>query len=364
MIIVGLSLVALIGVTAFALDFGRMYLFRSQVHISSDAAALAAANELARANYGGAATAGVNAGLADSVDLHAPTINTATVVPCTWNFATSSLVAGSCGGSWSTAGKNAAQATSSYNASFTFGRIFGITTRSRTATSVAAVGGATTTSCVRPITLPYQSLLDFLFGAGAQSAATYTLTATDIANLAAKSVSNWISLPLVNGVELPPIEFANGTTNNNTFGNSAPAYQNAISYSCDALDTWLAGLATPYVGVGDWLRDNNGYKTSASSYIALLCTNGTSPSSPGTNKDFDCIPPLPIIKVAVWDVNGSPPHAPCPGGKCYRVKYLAALAVKGYEKSGKNMTGYFTAMVSNGRFSGTPGPIKRIGLVK
>lgn len=362
MILVGLALVALVGIMAFAVDFGRMYLFRAQVHVSADAAALAGAERLMRGHYGVAADTAVAYGRLNRVENAIPTITTADIVPGRWQGGSFTS------GTWS-ATSNAVRATSRYTASYRFGRIFGFTTRLRSATSIAAVGYASGTECVRPMVVPYQALLNVLFPpAGSQTSATHpTLDTTDVRRLAQLTIANEITLagkgngPLgsgtFGGVRLPPIQYADGGTGT-PWNNSSNNWENGLGATCGALAATIASYGgRTTIGVGDQLAEDNGVATSAqSSGIETLCDNyggGTIPANPGNNKTFSCVNPVPV-KVAVSEnlVNGRFP-----------VKFIGVFAVTGFTKN-TGIRGYFSAIESTGTFTLIPSPIKKIALVQ
>lgn len=383
MILVGVSLVALVTIMAFALDFGRMYLFRAQVHVSADAAALAGAHGLAKlpsAFVAQSADSGVAYGQVNLVDQTTPTIATANVIPGHWTFPNGPFTP-TAGGNWADTTNNAVRATSQYTASYTIGRFLGFNTRARTATSVAAVGSVGSTDCVRPWAIPYQVMLDQLYGPGVQNAATYNLTAGDVATLSAMTIANNMFLKIGDpsstvtngsfyGVRLPPILYANGTLGNPWSG--ANDYANAIGYSCAQLSAaMVAQGGSPNIGVGDWLQSEQGNmvnKTRAG--VLALCNafgGGTNPSNPGGSNSFTCRTPA-SVKIAMWASFGNAPGTTGCGGKCFLIKYLGVFAVTGYTKAtGGNpdgVTGYFSSLLSSGSFSGAPGPIKKIALVQ
>jgi Flp pilus assembly protein TadG len=362
MILVGLSLVALVGIMAFAVDFGRMYLFRAQVHVSADAAALAGAERLMRGQYGVAADTAVAYGRLNRVENAIPTITTGDIVPGRWQGGAFTA------GTWSAA-SNAVRATSRYTASYRFGRIFGLNTRLRSATSIAAVGYASGTECVRPMVVPYQSLLDVLFPpAGSQSLSTHpSLDTTDVRRLAQLTLANEITLagkgngPLgsgtFGGVRLPPVQYADGATGT-PWNNSGNNWEYGLGATCGDLAARIqsyGGRTT--IGIGDQLAEDNGVTTSAQSTgVEDLCDNyggGTDPANPGNNKTFSCINPVPV-KVAISSTLT---------GSTFLVKYIGIFAVTGFTKN-TGIRGYFSSIASTGTFSLTPSPIKKIALVQ
>lgn len=372
MILVGVALVALVGVMALAIDMGRMYLFRAQVHVASDAAALAGAERLLRQDYAGAADTAVAYGLANHVENTAPTITKADVVPGQWTPATSTFIPAA-NGSWTASTNNAVQASARYTARYRFGQLFGLTTRLRSATSVAAIGGVTGTACVRPLAVPYQRLLDARYGVGGRNALTYALTTDDITWFGANhpivllksgdSKDNLLSGNFY-GVRLPPALYADGVTGIPWSG--ANDFSNALGATCDALAVLVRNAGgRPTIGAGDWLQPENGNMVNKTGdAVAELClaNGGITPPNGGGNKSFVCNTPTQLI-VALWAESGTPPGASGCGGKCFLVKYVGVFYVTEYVK-GDGVKGYFTTLATQGRFSPLPSLIKKIALVQ
>lgn len=375
MIMVGVALVALVGIMAFAIDFGRMYLYRTQVHTASDAAALAGAERLMRLQFGAAADTAVAYGRKNLVENSVPNIGTGDIEPGTWNFTSRTFTPAS-GGNWYATGVNAVRATARYPARYTFGRMFGLDTVIRRATSVAAVGSARGSPCVRPVAVPYQILLDVLYGPGGKDATTYALTENDVSRLAAMTIADNIllkvgdsQLGIVNGnfygVRLPPILYASGVAGNPWSG--ARDYSDAFGESCAELAQQMTdhGALTQNVGTGDWLQAENGNMAGPTGDgVATICqaNGGTVPAGTKGNKDFTCNTPV-LIKIAIWSDFGDPPGASGCGGKCFKVRYLGVFAVTGFKKD-EGVYGYFSALASTGTFSPLPSPVKKIGLVQ
>ncbi|MBY0490471.1 MAG: hypothetical protein K2R93_11575 [Gemmatimonadaceae bacterium] len=366
LILVASLLVVLLGVVAFAVDFGRMYLDRAQVHVSADAAALAGADRLLRLAPTRGADSAIRYGQLNLVENVAPTIGSADVVPGRWDFSRRTFTAT---GSWTAANTNAVRATSRYTAHYLFGRIYGFETKLRSATSIAAVGYASRTPCVRPMVVPYQAMLDMLFPpAGSQTSATHpSLDTTDVRRLAQLTIANEITLagkgngPLgsgtFGGVRLPPIQYADGS-GGNPWNNASNNWEYGLGVTCDSLAQRIAAYGgRPTIGVGDQLAEDNGVTTSAQSAgIERLCNNeggGTVPATPKNNATFSCVNPVPV-KVAVSEALVS--------GR-FTVKFIGVFAVTGYTKN-TGIRGYFSSIASTGAFSGTPSPVKAIALVQ
>jgi len=372
MIIVGVALLALVGVMAMAIEMGRMYLYRAQVHVASDAAALAGAERLLRQAYTGAADTALAYGRANLVEQVVPTITTADIVPGVWDFGTQRFTPAA-NGSWTAGTNNAVQASARHLASYRFGRLLGLTTRMRSATSVAAIGGVTGTACVRPLAVPYQRLLDARYGEGGRDARSYELTAEDINWYAANhpiillksgnSNTNIISGNFY-GVRMPPIEYADGELGNPWSG--ASDFSRALGATCDALAALIEAAGGRYtVSAGDWLRGENGNMVGMTGDgVAELCraNGGITPPGGGGNRSFTCNVPTQM-RIAMWAESGNAPRASGCGDKCFLVKYVGVFYVTEYVKD-EGVRGYFTSLATQGRFSPIPSLIKKIALVQ
>lgn len=372
MILVGVSLLALVGFMALAVEMGRMYLFRAQVHVASDAAALAGAERMLHEQLVGAADTAVAYGRLNLVERTVPTITTADIEPGAWNFATSTFTP-AVNGNWSASTNNAVRATARYTASYRFGRIFGLTTRLRSATSVAAVGSVSGTSCVRPIAVPYQRLLDARYGDGVKDAMTYALTADDvnwfgdnhplILLKSGDATSNVISGNFY-GIRMPPLLYADGTAGNPWSG--ANDFSNALGANCATLAAQIASAGgRPTIGINDWMLAENGNMVNKTGDgVAELCkaNGGITPPNGGGNRSFTCNAPTRII-ISMWSEHGDAPGTSGCGGKCFKVKYVGVFYLTEYIK-GDGVRGYFSDLASQGKFSPIPSLIKKIALVQ
>ena len=367
MILVGLTLVAMIGFMAFALDFGRMYLYRSQVHVSADAAALAGVDTLAANGTGAAVQATAIAhGRLNLVEDTVPIIANADIKPVIWDFASASPTYAA---NWTTAGVNAVQATASHTAPYVFGRIFGLSSSLRTASSIAAIGFVQRTECVRPFSVSYETLLRGtnppILAVGATYNPSYQLTAADVALIASQTSANPIPLAFVSpgqtgvpgnfaAVLLGPSLLANGTIPPWTPSNGGN-YRSLIAAQCD--DPLLQFT----IGPGDWLDGDPGAsKGQAAQGLATLCglnING--------NASFTCPSPVPI-KMVLWNNRARKAGGAqaCNSAQCsFQVNYVAAFYVTGWSSS-LGVLGYFDTLASTGQLSSTPGPISKQLLVK
>lgn len=372
MLVVGLSIVILVGLTAFVLDFGRMYLYRAEVHTSSDAAALAGADQVSKKRNAFAADTAVAYGQLNRVARTTPTIGTGSITPGTWNFGTSTFTPAA---NWTSPGVNAVSATSRYTASYQFGRIFGFTTRVRSATSVAAIGYIGASECVRPLAMPYRVMLDALYPPAGTKPITYALTAADVEALRNMTTANNLIMQggntntIVNGsyyaVRLPPAEYADGAVGNPWSGGST--YSDALGWSCETLTQALVNQGgRRIVGAGDWLLGEQGNMTGPTSTgTETLCDSfggGTLPPNPGNNQNFTCIQPVPV-KVAIWATSGNAPNYGSCGGKCFLVQYIGNFAITGFRKN-EGVTGYFVSLQATGQVTATPSPLTKVVLVQ
>jgi Flp pilus assembly protein TadG len=356
LVLMMLMMTVFIGAAAFAVDIGHMYAIRSEVHAAADAAALAGVSEWA---VKGALPEGK-----DSARLEAQAFAVrfkADTVTLSLADADISL------GHWAppsgalssfttpAADTNAVKVTIRYNASFSFGRFLGFTAHQVTATAIAVHGSVGSTRCMRPLAIPYQSLLDQLFGVGVKDT-SYTLTTSDIAALNQLSTANPIALklgspgaPNLNGqfyaVDLPPGEYADGTAG--TPDNGGQPYRQSLGAQCSALPG-IIGVSNVTVSVGDWLSSEQG--------------NLVGPTNQGIGdfcSAFGC--PSKAI-VALWSSYGTSPGGHCT--HCYEVKYLGVFDIIGYDNSSQQVNGTFSGLLNAaGGFSGTPGPIQKNALV-
>jgi hypothetical protein len=357
LLLASLLLVAFVGIAAVALDFSRMYLFRTQLHTASDAAALAGALRLMNGDAQGASDTAIAYGTSHLVEKASATMVAADVVPGTWDF-TSATFTPAPGANWFASENNAVEATARYVAPFTFGRFFGYTTRNRAATSIAALGSIGATDCVRPWAIPYESMLQLLYP-GSTPPVTYDLTASDVTRLRSMTTANEILLKIGDGstapvpgafygVRLPPARYADGTAGNP--GGGASRYRDAISAPCSELQQ--------PVGTGDWLQAEQGNMEGPTrDGTAALCGIGGNPQS------FTCSPPVPV-KIALWDITDHSVASP----NAFRVKYIGAFYVTGFSKgaggSVDGVTGYFQSLVTLGSFNPEPGPLPKPALVR
>lgn len=357
LLMASLLLVAFVGIAAVAVDFSRMYLFRTQLHTASDAAAMAGALRLMNGDRGGARDTAIAYGTSHLVEASTAQMAAADVIPGTWNWASGTFTPAA-SGNWYAAGNNAVEATARYQAAFTFGRFFGQSTRNRSATSIAAIGSVGITDCVRPWAIPYASLLAILYPA-ATPPVTYNLTTADVATLAGLTQASEILLKVGDasgspapgnfyGVREPPVRYASGASGNPWSG--ANRYRDAIGATCANLPQAM--------GPGDWLQAEQGNMQGPTrDGVKTLC------GIPGNPQSFSCTPPV-SVKVVLWDISDKSVSSP----NAFRVKYVGAFVLTGFTKgtggTADGVTGYFQSIVSSGSFNPGPGPLRKTALVQ
>jgi hypothetical protein len=371
LILMAFMLTAMIGVSAFAVDFGRMYLFRAQLHSAADAAALAGTFRVSQPHLDRTDARDTAISYATRAILAGGSVGLAAndVIPGSWTSAGGFVPDPAL--DWNSSTVDAVQATARYTGSFIFGRFFGMTNRPVSATAVAVRGSVASATCVRPWAVPYQLMLNELaaaFGGGPpQDANTYELTPDDVVHLGQLTMANNIDLKVGDqsavitngnfyGVKLPPIEYANGTPGT-PWNGGANTFETAESANCATL-TGMMAPGSPVISQGDWLAPENGNMQGPTQFgitgqgnLAGLCGSIT------------CSPAVQVT-VALWNQSGNAPDVSGCGGKCFKVKYLGVFYVTGYNTVTNAVTGYFSTMSASGAFSPTPGPIQTIALVK
>lgn len=365
LVLMAFMLTILIGSAAFAVDFGRMFMYRAQLHTASDAGALAGAFQILKKDPNSSSDSAIAIANRHYVGTTSVSLAPADVIPGTWTSGGGFVVS-----DWTDPNLNAVQVTTRFTGAYGFGKIFGLTTHDVTATSQAVMGYVGKTTCVRPVALPYQALLDQLtkHDGVARDAATYTLTDADVTALRSAGVADAVQLRVTDeggspvngnfyGIQLGPYQYADGTAGSPNTGMAN-------------FDTDLGGPCSGEsyqgsVGPGDWLAPENGEGGANIPHgIEQLCK--LSPSDVSGNKTVPCSTPYPEIKASLWAPNPSPP-AGC--SNCFYVKVVGVFSVTGYTSTpghtaGDGVWGYFTAMPSTGSLTTTPGPIQKIGLVK
>src|SRR6185437_102648 len=96
----------------------------------------------------------------NQVERQTPTLTAGNVEGGTWDFATNTFTPLA---SWTDPALNAVRTTPTYLARYTLARVFGVTTKTVQARAVAALGFVSNSSCLRPWSVSYQTLLDKVY---------------------------------------------------------------------------------------------------------------------------------------------------------------------------------------------------------
>jgi len=338
LVLVAILMTALVGFTGIGIDASRLYLMRVQLQTTADAAAIAAIVEVNDKRPTNATAVAVSYAAKNLVERNTPSIVPGDVEPGTWNFATNTFTPLA---SWTDPALAAVRVTATYPGSYTFARVFGVTTKTVSARAVGAVGFVSVTSCLKPWAVSYQTMLDALYPpAGTKNASTYNLTAQDIQTLAGmSSPANLVTL-------------LNGTTNQLTNGNIAQVQTYSGNANNNSYRNAITGCSDLPIGPGTILNGDpgagSGQSANAVKQLCGVTGNG--------NNAFNCTN-LPQVKLAIWDQNNGLSGA----NLTVRVKYVGVFTVTrfvpGSGTAADQIIGYFNSMASSGAFSANPGPV-------
>jgi hypothetical protein len=330
-------------------DFARMYAFKTQLKTVTDASAMAGAIELMRGHRAGMAPE-------DSALFQVPlnnieAIGTAEVLDADvdaveWDFATRDVV-NDFNNDYTIATANAVRVVGRYTANFTFGRVFGLPSVTLVDTTVAALGGVGSQDCLKPFGVGYESMLRALYGGNLPpDGLGHTLTPDDIADLASDTLGNTVTLLNDTQDKTRVGNIAQVTTWSPTWPGTIPgggsAYGKAVkSQTC----------TDKIIAPGDWIDGDPGAgQGQTENPLEEFCNNngGTTKITRG----FTCND-NPRVKLVMWDqavANGTNAR--------YRVKYVGVFAITQFQKQPSGppqVSGFFTAMSSDGAFTGATG---------
>ena len=369
LVLTAFMLTVLIGAAAFAVDFGRMYMYRTQLSAAADAAALAGIWQVLHKEPlpDSAVNQAKYYASRHLVGTDTVTLDDGDITPGSWPIPSGPFTQLD----WTNPGVNAIRVVTrtrtAATQNYTFGRVLGLTSHTVLDTAIAVWAYVGKTSCIRPVALPYQALLDQLTkdDGVVRDAATYTLTDADVIALRNAGLADTVQLRVTDeggspvngnfyGIQLGPYQYADGTLGNPNTGMAN-------------FDTDLGGPCSGEsyqgdVGPGDWLAPENGEGgTNIPRGIGQLC-NVTIQG----NSTTLCPAPYPEIKVVLWSPN---PITPAGCSNCFYAKVIGVFAVTGYvsvpgHTSPDGVKGYFTSLPSSGSFTNVPTPITKTGLVK
>lgn len=314
LVLVAVLMTVLLGVGAMALDWSRMYSFKAEVRRAADAAAMSAIYDWKHGASETTAEANV-ATLANTVEgSNSVLIGAANITAVRWNFTTKTWVAAD---SWPVA--NAVRVTASYNASWTLGRVFGASTRTVNATTIAAIGFVGESDCLKPIAISYASLLSAA-GYGSPADTAHELTSAELGRLISDTTQITFGNAPGTGAQTGKFAWVKVTGRQNNSENNI----------VDALN----GCASIGMGVGSTITDMNGKNGSQTqSALQNLCGGATTCNSAN--------PPILV-----------PIYSQVAAGN-YVIKMIGALQLTAI--SGGSLVGYLTAVTQSG--TTTPGNI-------
>jgi Flp pilus assembly protein TadG len=335
LVLVAILMTALVGFTGIGIDASRLYLMRAQLQTTADAAAIAAIVEVNDKRPTNATAVAVSYAAKNLVERNTPSIAAGDVEPGTWNFATNTFTPLA---SWTDPALAAVRVTATYPGAYTFARVFGVTNKTVSARAVGAVGFVSTTNCLKPWAVSYQTMLDALYPPAGTKDPTYNLTAQDIQTLSGmSSPANQVTL-------------LNGTTNQLTNGNIAQVQTYSGNANNNAYKNAITGCSDLPIGPGTILNGDpgagSGQSANAVKQLCGVTGNGNNP--------FNC---NVQVKLAIWDQNNGLSGA----NLTVRVKYVGVFTVTrfvpGSGTTADQIIGYFNTMASSGAFSANPGPV-------
>ncbi len=340
-VLVAILMTVIIGFAGVAIDLSRLYVMRAQLQTTADATAIAGIVEVNDKRPTNAPTAALVYLPLNAVERQTPTMSASNVEGGSWNFTTNTFTPLA---SWTDPTLNAVRTTARYTGSYSLARVFGVTTKVVQARAVAALGFVSTTSCLRPWAVSYQTLLDQLYPPAGSKPVSYNLTASDIQTLSSRSYpADSIRLLASQSNVLTPGNIDAVQVNNPWNGNNS--YKNSIS-GCSNMD----------IGPGTWLNADpgeGGGQTKGALKAFCDANGGTS----GSAKNFTCLG-QPKIKLAMWDIN----NGGSGGTLQVRVKYVGVFAIVRFidgntQNKPDQVIGYFSSMATSGQFSTNPTPI-------
>jgi hypothetical protein len=235
-------------------------------------------------------------------------------------------------------------------------------------TAVAIWGYVGVTSCVRPVAIPYQSLLNQIYPTGRDANGDTVTVAHDLTK------EDVIELQNAGPAQALPLKLGGDATAGNFYLVNLGPYAdvNKVLYSPGPSVVGQPVFSDQFGGdcshspwqihPQDWLQGRTGNADGPTQAgFQELC--GTNISGTGT---FACNP-VPAekakIKIALWATEDDGVCTP----RCFQVKMVGVFVVTGYTKSPSGddgIIGYFASIPTSGTFTNVPTPITKIGLVK
>lgn len=179
LVLVAVALVGLMGIAAMAVDFARMFAFKSQLKVLADATALSAAEDLGITDQATAVTRARALNASNLVENSVIPPGDIVIEPCRWNGTNCDVASAT----WNNA--SAVRSTVTYVAAYSLARVFGAATTTLREQSVASIGSVTNSDCVKPFTISVESLIMRVRPTFNYLTDPLELTAEDIAKLTA-----------------------------------------------------------------------------------------------------------------------------------------------------------------------------------
>lgn len=330
LVVVAIMFTVLMGISAMALDFSRMYEFRAQIKTLADAAAMSAILD----RKGGLTETQAENNAFGLIPVNrvegsgAATMAAGDVTPVTWHPSTRTAN----DTPWTLA--NAVKVSVNYTSNYTLARVFGATSKTLNDTTVALFGSLVTSSCMAPIAMPYASILQKL--GRDPTVLSYNLTEADIATLKSPSAElQFMGL----GANAAPEASAPGN-----FGwvdtNSESGHSNA------QIAAALLGCTSGNSGTGDDLSGVPGARNANDVRDAVETRCG----GPST-----CNMSYPPILIAIYDSGTG-----TGGTATFHVKYIGAFKFTRWDFHAGDIElyGYLTAtdVAPTGEVIPMPGP--------
>mgnify|MGYP006284028349 CR=1 FL=1 len=333
-----------IGMAALAVDVSRMYVMHGQLRNAAEAGALAGVMRLLHEDGAHAVDSAIAYSQANLVGGELPEVTPADVRFGHWDGAFTPT------DGWTDPRTNALAVDARHEGAYVFGRFFDVERKRLQASAVASIAWVSRARCIRPLAIPYATLLRVLYPTTTPSV-TYDLTTADVARLRTMTQADAIPLKLGTSdgltppgnfypVRLPPVRYADGTAGQPTGGGDA--YRHALSASCDAL--------AQTVGAGDWMGAESGNMSGPTRAGVAEACGVTGASS------FVCDPAVPYL-LPIWDVADKSIASP----NAFHVKYLGVFFVTSYDQK-DGIRGYFSSLSVRGQLDTIPGPLTSAAL--
>lgn len=359
LVIVAVALVGLVGLAAMAVDFARMYAFKAQLKVLTDAVSIGAMEQWMNGKSLTAATTGALALQENNRIEGNHRADNTTVEFGYW-------IASSTGGEFVPDASNptvtsamirAARARAQYTTPWSLGRVFGSTTRTLTEESVAAAGSRGLASCLKPIVLPYSAILRSINIATTNLA--YQLTPDDVNKLLANTTGFTYTLgDGLNANEPGSFNFIDLELALGNLSNANEEIQITLQPTCLSM--------RPYA-IGDWLQSVPGARQNSSFAVRglnNLCLNQPS----GNANSGTCVNGGAPVEIAVYD-NTTVTDAPGGGQNIqYQIRYIGAMKLLSFNFQGSNkdidavVTSFPTSL--GGGFVPRAGPVTVPAIVK